>query len=49
MQSITAEAGSELKEYIDAINSCYPEDIVNYYSPHYSTQLLQKLDTLAVR
>jgi len=30
------------------INSCYPEEIVKYYSPAYSAQLLQKLEALAV-
>lgn len=40
----SAESGSKLKEYVEAINSCYPEEIVKYYTPHYSQQLLEKLD-----
>ena len=43
-----AEApGSKLKEAVEIINSCYPEEIVKYYSPSYSQQLLEKLDTMA--
>ena len=48
MQALGAAPGSELKEAIDVINSCYPEEIVKYYSPAYSAQLLQKLEALAV-
>lgn len=32
---------------VEIINSCYPEEIVKYYSPSYSQQLLEKLDTMA--
>jgi hypothetical protein len=31
-------------EYIGSINSCFPPELVQYYSPNYSKQLLQKLD-----
>ncbi|KAM9839486.1 sperm-associated antigen 6 [Aulostomus maculatus] len=44
VQEIKAEPGSELQEYINAINSCFPEEIVRYYSPGYSDVLLQRLD-----
>lgn len=44
IQSIDAEPGSELRAHIDAINSCYPEDVVRYYSPGYSQVLLDKVD-----
>ncbi len=37
------EAGSEIKELIDSVNSSYPIEIVHYYSPGYSEVLLQKL------
>lgn len=37
------EAGSELKEHVDKINTFYPIEIVHYYSPGYSESLLQKL------
>lgn len=44
IQEIQAEAGSKLREYIDEINSHYPADIVNYYSPDYAKNLLGKLE-----
>lgn len=37
------EPGSELREYVDNINNCYPIEIVHYYSPGYSETLIQKL------
>eukprot|EP01018_Ginkgo_biloba_P032891 Gb_28859 [translate_table: standard] len=43
LQRLPMESGSELKEYMDKINSYYPIDIVHYYSPGYSETLLQKL------
>jgi len=43
VQQLNAESGSALKEYVDVINSCYPEEIVKYYSPNYSKELLSKL------
>lgn len=44
-----AEApGSSLKEAVDIINSSYPEEVVKYYSPGYSQQLLSKLEGLVV-
>ncbi|KAJ3213256.1 Sperm-associated antigen 6 [Dinochytrium kinnereticum] len=36
--------GTKLGEYIRTINECYPEEIVRYYSPGYSTTLLEKID-----
>jgi len=44
IQELQAEPGSKLREYIDLINVCYPEEIVRYYSPNYSQTLLEKLD-----
>jgi hypothetical protein len=44
IQEIQAEPGSKLREYIEEINSHYPQDIVNYYSPNYADGLLKKLD-----
>jgi len=35
---------SKLAEAIRTINSCYPEEIVHYYSPGYSTFLLEKIN-----
>merc|ERR1719350_1231734 len=33
-----------LCEYIREINTCFPEEIVRYYSPGYSEQLLQRVE-----
>jgi hypothetical protein len=38
------DKASKLQEYISTINSCYPPEIVQYYSPDYSDTLLRKLD-----
>lgn len=35
------------QEAVEIINSCFPEEIVRYYSPSYSKQLLDKLDAAA--
>jgi hypothetical protein len=35
------------QEAVEVINSAYPEEIVRYYSPAYSRQLLEKLDAAA--
>ena len=45
-QALDARA-SALKEYVDVIKSCYPEEIVRYYSPTYGTELLEKLEVTA--
>lgn len=42
---ITDDKTSKLQEYITTINSCYPAEIVQYYSPNYSETLLAKLDS----
>jgi len=44
VQEIKAEPGSQLAETIAAINACFPEEIVKYYSPGYSDALLQRVD-----
>ena len=44
IQEIKADEGSPLAEYINTINNCYPEEIVKYYSPGYSEQLLDRID-----
>ncbi|XP_040022533.2 sperm-associated antigen 6 [Gasterosteus aculeatus] len=44
LQEIEAEPGSPLQEHINAINSCFPEEIVRYYSPGYSEVLLERLE-----
>jgi len=37
-------SGTKMGEYVRAINECYPEEIVRYYSPGYSATLLEKID-----
>ncbi|KAM8881630.1 uncharacterized protein ACB058_001790 [Synchiropus picturatus] len=44
VQEIEAEPGSALQEHINSINSCFPEEIVRYYSPGYSEALLSRLE-----
>ncbi|KAJ0412870.1 hypothetical protein ATCC90586_002500 [Pythium insidiosum] len=44
LQTLSEAAGGKLTEYIMEINNCYPPEIVEYYSPHYSKTLLDKLD-----
>ncbi|KAK5638658.1 hypothetical protein RI129_012953 [Pyrocoelia pectoralis] len=44
VQEIQAEPGSKLMEYIVIINSCFPEEIVRYYSPGYPETLLEAVD-----
>jgi hypothetical protein len=38
------EQHAKLQEYIATINSCYPQEIVQFYSPNYADTLIQKLD-----
>ncbi|KAI8475961.1 MAG: armadillo-type protein [Monoraphidium minutum] len=47
VQQLAEAPGSKLKEAVEVINSAYPEEIVRYYSPSYSKQLLEKLDAAA--
>lgn len=47
VQQMGEAPGSKLKEAVEIINSCYPEEVVRYYSPSYSQQLLEKLETMA--
>jgi len=44
VQEIKYDTGSALSEYINAINNCYPEEIVRYYSPGYSDKLLERVE-----
>lgn len=44
VQELKTDEQSKMQEYIATINSCYPPEIVQYYSPNYSDTLLQKLD-----
>lgn len=44
IQEIKAPPGSKLRLYIDEINSIYPQEVVQYYSPDYANTLLRRLD-----
>lgn len=44
VQEIPADPGSTLMEYILCVNSCFPEEIVRFYSPGYPDTLLQKVE-----
>jgi len=44
VQELRPAPGSALREHINNINACYPEEIVRYYTPGYSEQLLQRVD-----
>lgn len=39
-----AKPGTTLYEYISVINSCFPEEIVRFYSPGYPETLLEKIE-----
>jgi len=47
VQQLREAPASKLREAVEIINSCYPEEVVRYYSPSYSQQLLQKLESMA--
>jgi hypothetical protein len=47
VQQMGEAPGTALREAVEIINSNYPEEIVHYYSPGYSQQLLQKLDAMS--
>ena len=49
LQVLAEQPDSKLAEAVAVVNSSYPEEIVRYYSPTYSTQLLQKLDAMAAQ
>lgn len=44
VQRIQAPAGSKMREYIDAINSCYPDQAVRYHSPQYPEAILAEVE-----
>lgn len=49
VQQMAEAPGSKLREAVEIINSCYPEEIVKYYSPSYSQQLLEKLEQMSTQ
>ena len=44
IQKIQAETGTKIRDYIDAINMCYPEQARSYYSPSYPQNLLKEIE-----
>ena len=48
LQELNETVGGKLTEFIQQINSCYPPQIVEYYSPNYSKKLLEKIDDFQV-
>lgn len=44
IQKIPAETGSKLRDYIDAINSCYPESAARFYSPEFPQALISEIE-----
>lgn len=44
IQTIAAEPNTTMYEAIQAINNCFPQEIVRYFSPGYSEQLLEKVE-----
>lgn len=44
VQEIEAQPGTTLYEYINVINSCFPDEIVRYYSPGYPETLLERVE-----
>lgn len=45
IQEINAEPGSALSLHITAINNCFPEDVVKFYSPGYPEVLLERVES----
>ena len=45
---MSPETGSKLGDFIRAIKDVYPQEIVDYYSPNYSKQLLDTLDATEI-
>lgn len=44
VQELEAEPGSTMMEYITLINSCFPDEIVRYYTPGYPDTLLERVE-----
>jgi hypothetical protein len=49
VQELAQTAGGELAEHIQAINACYPVELVEYYSPQHAERLMQLIDNSHVR
>lgn len=44
VQMIQAEPGSKIKELIDSINDCYPDQAVRFYSPKYAEEIKKEIE-----
>jgi len=44
IQELKTDDRSPLHEAIASINACFPPDVVQYYSPNYSEQLIKKIE-----
>ena len=44
VRDLSEDDAAKLREYIDEINSHYPPDVVNYYSPNYAEGLIKRLE-----
>jgi hypothetical protein len=44
LQKISSQPGSKLAGYIQTINNCYPPEIVQYYSPNFTTSVLDRIE-----
>jgi len=42
------EPGAKMGDFVRSISECYPKEIIDYYSPNYSKQLLDTLDAAEV-
>jgi len=47
VQEIRAPPGSKLKEYKEAINSLYPPEVIQYYTPEYAQTIMKKVEEFA--
>ncbi|KAF8562956.1 hypothetical protein P879_11589 [Paragonimus westermani] len=48
IQELKDESQGQLMEYITAINNCYPEEVVRYYSPGYVETLMERITTYQI-
>jgi HEAT repeat protein len=46
VQKIVPEPGSKIREYIDQINSVYPDHAIRYYSPQYPQDLIAEIEAM---
>jgi len=44
VQRVQTSVGTKIKEYVDIINGCYPEQAVKYYSPQCNGALIQEIE-----